>query len=295
MLLSGGSVVSAWLGSIAVHAVLFAAMLALVLPFSLEQKAPEPPVTSVELVGSLDATPFVPSRASDLPTQSDELAIEAPPVPAPERFAPPADLTTAKKPELSIVGIGVGGGDAESFGLKIGGATAPQFFGLGASAQAARTVVYVVDMSASMQDTFGIVRAELRRSISQLRRSQKFHVIFFNGRSPLENPPRKLVSAINAQKEQFFDFLDRIDPSGGTEPAEAMRRAIELRPDAVYLLSDGDAFPAELLHQLDAWNRDRRVRISTIAYLNPTGRKVLETVAREHHGEFKFVSDDDLP
>jgi len=293
--LSGGSVLGAWLGSIAVHIALFAAMLALVVPFSLETKTPEGPVARVELVGSVDAGAFTPTKIADLPTQSEQVAMETPPVPPPDRFAPPADLTTAKKPDLTIVGLGVGGGDADRFGLKIGGATAPQFFGLGTTAQAARTVVYVVDMSGSMLDTFHFVRAELRRSISSLRRSQKFHVIFFNSMTPLENSPRKLVSAIDAQKEQFFDFLTGITPNGGTQPSEAMHWALNLDPDLIYLLSDGQDFPASLPGELDGWNKNRRVRISTIAYLNPLGRRMLEAIAREHQGEFKFVSEDELP
>lgn len=272
-------------------------MLALVLPFSLETQTAEGPVTHVELVGSVDARAIAPTKIAELPTQSEQAAVEPPPVPAPERFAPPADLTTARKSDLTIVGLGAGGGDADRFGMRIGGPAAPQFFGLGATAKAARSVVYVVDMSGSMQDTFDFVRGELRRSISSLRRSQKFHVIFFNGMTPLENPPRRLVSAIDASKEEFFDFLSRVMPTGSTEPAAALHLAINLHPDLIYLLTDGVDFPPMLMSQLDEWNKGRRVRISTIAYLNQEeeGRGVLESIAREHGGEFKFVSEEELP
>ena len=120
-------------------------------------------------------------------------------------------------------------------------------------------------------------------------------MLFFNAGAPLESPPKRLVAAIDAHKEQFFEFLDRIVPRGQTRPAIALRRALALKPDLVYLLSDGDDFPPDLLRKLDEWNRERRVRIYTIAYLNRAGRAVLEQIAREHNGEFSFVSEHDLP
>ena len=126
-----------------------------------------------------------------------------------------------------------------------------------------------------MMDTFVYVQAELRRSISALRRSQKFHVIFFNTGLTLENQPKRLVSAIDAHKEKLFEFLEGVVPSGGTKPAAAMRRALALEPDLIYLLSDGIDFEPRLLEDLDEWNRSRRVRIYTIAYLDQTGRELL--------------------
>ena len=145
-----------------------------------------------------------------------------------------------------------------------------------------------------MLDTFIHVRNELIRSISTLRRSQKFHVIFFSAGVPLENPPRRPVAAIQAQKTAFFEFLDGVVPEGSTHPEQAMRRALALEPDLVYFLTDGEFDPA-LLPKLDGWNRDRRVRIFTIAYFDESGVELLEKIAREHGGEFKFVSEDDIP
>ena len=65
----------------------------------------------------------------------------------------------------------------------------------------------------------------------------------------------------------------------------------------IYFLTDatGDSFSAELRAQLDEWNKDRRTRIFTVAYLNRDAMRFLETIAREHGGEFRYVSDDDLP
>jgi hypothetical protein len=170
-----------------------------------------------------------------------------------------------------------------------------EFFGLGGSARGTRRVVYVVDRSGSMIDSFTFVQAELKRSVSALRRSQKFHVIFFNAGPPLENPPGRLVSAFKAHKQQLFEFTDSVIPRGDTKPERALERALSMEPDLVYLLSDGIDFRPSLLEALDTWNKNRRTRIFTIAYLDQTGSEMLERIAREHNGEFKFVSEDDLP
>ncbi len=292
--LGGHAFLAAWLASILVHIAGLAGMFFLVFPFTMQESDADSPTPYVQLVGPVDGTAFVPSDAPDasppmLAPDASRIHFE------PRPFDPPVALAPQRRPELSIVGIGAGGGTAADFGLRVGGEKGPEFFGVGQSARGARKIVYVVDRSGSMIDTFDFVRQELKRSISSLRRSQKFHVIFFNAREPLESPPKRLVSAIEAYTGPFFEFLDKVVPTGGTKPEAAIRRALALKPDLVYLLSDGIDFHPTLLGKLADWNRDRRVRIFTIAYLDQAGRAILEKIAREYGGEFKFVSEHDLP
>jgi hypothetical protein len=263
-----------------------------------------------QVVGDIDGA--APTDAPPMfdPSQS-AVAIGAQPMPLPARPEPQGGgealealgrSSGGTKPlQLPIIGIGGAGGpgdgtgDLTDFGLGAGGGAAPSFFGAGGSARGVRSVVYVVDRSGSMTDTFAHVRAELKRSISSLRRSQKFHVIFFNSGEPLENPPRRLLNAIEGNRKEFFAFLDTVDPAGGTHPENALRLALSMAPDLVYLLSDGINFDPALPERLNEWNVDRRTRIFTIAYLDPAGREMLEAIAREHGGEFKFVSEYELP
>ena len=290
--LAGPDVLLVWLASLGVHAALLGLMFFLVFPFTGSDERPVPP-TRVELVGDPDAglsapIPLVePTRER---TATDPIA--------------PAELSTAVEPltepgaahpvDLSIIGIGTGAaGELTRYGLSIGEGVAPEFFGLGRTERGARSVVYVVDRSGSMLDTFVHVREELKRSISELRRSQKFHVIFFNAGDPLEAPPQRLVSAIAAQKAAFFEFLQSVYPEGSTHPERAMRRALALEPDILYFLTDGEFDPG-LLPKLQEWNRERRVRIYTIAYFDESGARLLESIAREHGGAFKYVTEADL-
>ncbi len=290
--LTGVAVLIAWVASVALHGGGLAAMFWVVFPFT-AREPPDVPLVHVDLVGPVEPVSFVPPRNPDLTSQSaslDPLAVRV----AAEKFDELEDLGLTKKPELSIIGIGSGGGDFSDYGLTAGGGPGPDFFGLGTSARGARKIVYVVDRSGSMLDTFVHVREELKQSIDELRRSQKFHVIFFNAGEPLENPPKRPVSAIRAQKERFFQFLDKVFPEGSTHPERAMRRALSLEPDLIYFLTDGEFHPS-LGDELDKWNRSRRVRIFTIAFFDQAGAELLERIAREHGGEFKFVCEDDVP
>ncbi|MCH7807975.1 MAG: VWA domain-containing protein [Planctomycetes bacterium] len=290
--LTGRMVVLVWLISAALHGGGLAIMFSLVFPFASRGQA-ELPVARLDIVGPVDRPPMAPLPPPDVTdetTTPDPLDARL----TPERTDRLSDLATAKRPELSIIGIGAGGGDFSKYGLTAGSGSGPKFFGLGGAARGIRRIVYVVDRSGSMLDTFEHVRVELERSINELRRSQRFHVIFFNSGEPLENPPKRLVSAIKAQKEAFFKFLEGIYPAGSTHPARAMGRAFAAKPDLIYFLTDG-AFDPDLVRKLDRWNKGRRVRIFTIAFFDRSGAPLLERIAREHGGEFKFVSENDLP
>lgn len=289
--LSGRAVLCTWLASITLHTLVFVVLF--VVPWlAMLAREPAPATVRVQLVGDPDAvataaTP-TPDPTKDA-TRTDRTVVEV----NPRRSTAIAELSAVKRPELSIIGIGAGGSDFSDLGLTVGSGPGPEFFGLGGNARGARHIVYVVDRSGSMIDTFDLVRVELKRSVSALRRSQKFHVVFF-AKNAMENPPKRLVSAIKEQKEQLFEFVDQVVPQGGTDPTAAMNIAFRVGADLIYFLTDGEFDPA-LLGRLDKWNERRQVRIFTIAYFNPEGAALLERIAREHGGEFKFVTDEDLP
>ncbi len=291
MQLSGRGVVVTWLVSIAAHALLFLIMFMVPWLASAVQEN-KFVVPHAEIIGDVKATVFHDTEHPDL---SEQMRITEPQDVKfkPNRFTDLAEIGEVDKPDLSVIAIGAGGGDFSKFGLKGGDDSAPTFFGQ--RAQGARRVVYVVDKSGSMIETFQYVRDELIRSVGALRRSQKFHVIFFSDGPPLENKPRRLVSAIENQKQQLYDFLNNDVTIGGrTEPGSAMVRAFDVEPDLIYLLTDGE-FDRGLLKTLDRLNQDRRVRIFTIAYFNRDGAKLLEEIAREHRGEFTQITENNLP
>jgi hypothetical protein len=226
---------------------------------------------------------LAPVRSADLPTpdldfdrsQADLSRLDA-------------ELSRAAGADLSIVGIG---GEAENTldGWRMlssgqGGGLKAEFFG---QRSRGNRIIYVIDRSGSMADSFDFLRTELKRSIGDLSHSQKFHVILFND-AFIEMPPGKLVPAIAANKRRCFDFLDQVHPGGMTDPIPAMRRAFRKKPDLIFFLTDGEFSPA-LLVELRKWNKKERVRIFTLAYIYASGSNLLKKIASEHGGTYTFV------
>ena len=156
------------------------------------------------------------------------------------------------------------------------------FYGVRSAAQ---TVVFVVDCSGSMADDGRLARAkiELRRSIIDLQSPQRFSVIFYDD-VPIPMPGLGPRSADVATKDQFFNWLRMIQPDGGTDPRDALRLAMGLNPDAIYLLSDG-AFPDGTVEDVASRNR-KRVPIHCIDLAGGSAGDHLRRIARDSGGQY---------
>ena len=201
---------------------------------------------------------------------------------------------------------------------------------MGASARAVE-VVYVIDRSGSMivAGTFDLLKLKLAESIAALDESQKFHLVFFAGREPIEAPAKKLVPATAENKLAAGEFLENIVAEGQTLVLPALERAFavlkEGDPEAaklVLMLSDGgfEGFVGltneykgltgskAVLKWLDEHNekiqaRDqegnrvthRRVQIYTFLYRGdlPEDIEAFKQIAAEHGGKFTQVGKED--
>ncbi len=296
--LTGRGMLMTWLLSVLAHILIFGFMFVVPWVSSMLPDANEAPIPLAQLVGDPDTPSFSTAATHEFDDKPLGETTEIVPV-DPKHFADPTESPVTDSPDFGIIGIGEGGGDSPQFGLGGGAEAGPSFFGLGQSATGARRIVFVVDKSGSMTDSFDMVRRELLRCVGELGRTQKFHVICFSQRTEdrpafEENPPRRLVSAIESSRRELAQFIAGVRPEGGTEPSPAMRRAFDLEPDLIYFLTDGD-FDPKLLGELIHLNRDKRVRICTIAYMSPDGSERLKQIAREHRGEFKYVTERDIP
>lgn len=182
------------------------------------------------------------------------------------------------------------------------------FFGI---EERGRRLAYVVDYSGSMYNgvavlsqigktttytgvppKLGAAKRELIRSIKKLSPLHKFIVLFYsNGFQPM--PGGRMLRATAANKRRVIDWIEQANSGGGTDPTGAMQHVLGLKPDAVWLLSDG-IFAESACGVIKAANRAARARIHTIAFFDNEGEPILRRIARENEGTYRFVSPKSL-
>ena len=209
---------------------------------------------------------------------------------------PFVDVATNYKRTLHVIGIGSGGDRFGGFeGLDRTGTIFAQSEAI--IGERAAKIVYVVDRSGSMTDSIDFVKAELTRSVAELGEDVEFHVIFYSSGPPVEMPTRRLVHATQRNKGLAYDFIDRIVPEGETDPSKALQRAFAVRPELIYLLTDGE-FDRGIIDLVKRLNAGGRTRVFTIGFLytqpGTPAEGVLKQIAGENGGEYKFVSEQDL-
>jgi hypothetical protein len=203
--------------------------------------------------------------------------------------------------------IGDGGTGEGGLGLGdrdlAGGGPVGSLWGVG-KGQQARTVVYVMDNSGSMYDTFGMVQRELKKAIGTLKADQKFNLIWLNPPfrgSKSQSWMEKLVSADLDHKRKAFESIMDIVPSGDTRPVPAVKEALRFQPDVIFILSDGGFGEdnEKIMRDINQANRFKRTTINTILFMyeeggDPEPERVLRAIAESNNGTFKHVTEEDV-
>jgi len=177
------------------------------------------------------------------------------------------------------------------------------FFGAAASGNC---FCYVIDGSESMRGgPWEAAKGELLRSLSTMKESHRFYIIFFNQKlhaitMPGEREPA--TSPLYATSENLkhaLNWIESLRIDRGAPPNAALLHAIEIEPDAIYLLADG-ATKIDVPEFLRTKNRTSdfisgeqvRVPIHAIAFYSPeSGQKLMKQVAAENKGQFIYVPD----
>jgi hypothetical protein len=156
------------------------------------------------------------------------------------------------------------------------------FFGIRAQGQ---FFIYVVDCSGSMIDGGRLIRAkaEVRRSVLRLQEPQKFKVIFYNDQ-PIPMPGDMPQSAGLTSKNQLLAWMNLIEPDGDTDPRPALTQALALRPDAVFLLSDGE-YPEGTVEAV-ARKNPRKIPIHCVDLSGGEAGDQLKRIARDSGGKY---------
>jgi hypothetical protein len=127
---------------------------------------------------------------------------------------------------------------------------------------------------------------ELVRSIGNLPDEMEFFVIFFN-RVAVPMPAEKLQPATLGNKRKYLEWCMKVRGGGGTDPSEALKKALELKPDVIYLLTDG-VFKDDAVREVTKLNT-RGVSIHTFCFGDSAGETVLNEIASKNGGTYKFI------
>ncbi|HEV8000729.1 MAG TPA: VWA domain-containing protein [Planctomycetaceae bacterium] len=179
----------------------------------------------------------------------------------------------------AVASLGAAGG---------GGGKGVGFFGTKARAE---SVVFVVDMSGSMEGhRFDRAVEELIRSLNLLQPSQKFFIFFYNGATyPMfEQRNAKLMPATTGTRAKAAKWIKAFRPEGDTAPEDAIERALKLKPQVIYFLTDGE-IPNTTRSTAQRFNTEHKTVIHTIAFEYEGGAEQLRGIAVDSKGKYRFV------
>ncbi len=242
----------------------------------------------------------------------------------PKDFAPPIDLS-AVLPSMSVdVGEmlkqqlaggkpGVGDGDGESgaaSGLKD---IKTGIFGL---ISEGKTFVYVFDRSGSMNSSLQFssegtavysitplmaAKTELLKSLRDLGPKQQFHIFFYNHNVlpfSLSRKVSKPIPATPSNVQRAESFIKAVPGEGKTYHFEPLLMALQLKPDVIFLLTDGEEQddPTEpQLRDIRNFNKNYRTRINVVQIgFGPRPDSSLVRLAAENDGKHLFLRIDQL-
>jgi len=159
-----------------------------------------------------------------------------------------------------------------------------------------KEIAIVVDMSGSMRAHTGAVETALTEILEQMQADNKFVILGYRGGPTFDSFPRSgrlqpADASTVAAAQQFVSGLSRRF-GGGTPTQSALLRAINLRPQAIILISDGapdDGAPAAIINNITRRNRGA-AEIHTVAIGDYTKDKnltlFLQELANLNDGDF---------
>ena len=204
---------------------------------------------------------------------------------------PPAARTAAiaEEQEDGVHGA-AGSGDARDTNPPASEGTS--FFAIPTQA---RRIVYVIDHSASMGLNGSLERAkrELAASLEKLPETAFFQVVIYNRRAEVLalDSSSDLAPATSQARRRACQLLTDLLAEGGTDYVPALKRALALRPEVVFFLTDGDGLRLPQIQAITQLNRGRAT-IHAIELGNKaraSAESSLQILARANRGTYCFV------
>ena len=158
-----------------------------------------------------------------------------------------------------------------------------------------RRFVFVIDKSGSMgaHNKFGRAKRELIKTLRTLPQNARFMIYFFDGGvEKLPSNNNNMLAAVPKNISWAEGWVKSRGMGGGTDPRAALKSGFNLKPDTVWLLTDGQFNDeAGALSVIRHANSKKSVRINTLAFMDRDGERVLKQIARENDGTYRFVQN----
>lgn len=153
-----------------------------------------------------------------------------------------------------------------------------------------RRFVFIIDKSGSMMGRrFEDAKSELVKTLRALPPRAFFMIYFFNSDSE-GMPVNNMLAATPKNIEWAVAWVNSRRPFGGTDPSRSLSQSFSIRPDTIWLLSDGQFADGQMvIHQIRNSNRNRSTRVNTLAFHDPIGEAVLKQIASGNDGTYRFV------
>lgn len=253
-------------------------------------------------VSESESTPIEPEMTNDASQQVAEMTSvdEKPPS---DLSMPSQALPTLGPGPAPLAPADMGTGEIRQE-VAPAGALDPSVFGLGPGETAFADIrdsgdrfAYVIDRSGSMdQDKMFFARAHLESSLNILQPYQHFQILFYNETTTKLSIPREIKNGFYPANERNVRLAMRMVKSqqsaGGTMHINSLRKAIALRADVVFFLTDGHT-PVPSVGEIASIRSANggRSRIHCIEFGQgmETGGSWLQKVARQNGGQYKYV------
>ncbi len=159
----------------------------------------------------------------------------------------------------------------------------------------AASVVYVLDCSVSMgiDRKLDFARRKLIASLQQLPPSVRFQVIDYNNyaESLTVDGQRGLLPAEPAIVSKVIAKLQSLEAAGKTNHLAALQRALELRPDVIFFLTDADDLKPEVISFITRRNQHSVIHTIELTRLRtPRPEGPLAQLAGNNHGNYRRVA-----
>ncbi len=258
----------------------------------------EPDAAATELAAEL---PAMIAEVEPWPTMD---ALEAP---LPELSDPLAEVTAVGRIGLSESG-GSSRGAGRLLGVRTGPSSMTSMFGL---VDEGARIAYVFDRSESMNSVFTLTsgeqsmsitpleaaKAELMKSLNDLSEGAEFGLIFYND-EPVAFPDPLAEDGVSRATPQTKalaqSFIYGMVAERNTHHVPALQMATLIKPDVIFLLTDGEAKDdpsSAQVRQLEKLCRRTGTRINVIHFcVEPRSTTTLRGLAHKTGGQFKTVT-----